>query len=333
MTRWLVFALCGVWLLFTVFPVYWTVVTAFKSPPAVFDGPTYVPWYDFTPSLRGVREVLSGERGDVLRPLLNSTLIGFTATALATLLGSMAAYALVRFEMRVRLVAALVFVAAGIGGYLGLDHAGWSDGGAMGGALLVALATSVPANRIPFPGKVFANADIAFWFISQRMFPPIVSAFALYLLYARLGRDGFQLLDTFWGMTLCYTAFVLPVVVWLMRDFFRSLPVAVEEAALVDDVPRWRIFLEIVLPMSRGGLVATFLISLGFVWNEFLFALILTSSKWQTMPIMISGQNSVRGTEWWSISAAALVAILPMMIATWFIARMMRSGIALGGLK
>ena len=333
MTRWLVFALCGVWLLFTVFPVYWTVVTAFKSPPAVFDGPTYVPWYDFTPSLRGVREVLSGERGDVLRPLLNSTLIGLTATALATLLGSMAAYALVRFEMRVRLVAALVFVAAGIGGYLGLDHAGWSDGGAMGGALLVALATSVPANRIPFPGKVFANADIAFWFISQRMFPPIVSAFALYLLYARLGRDGFQLLDTFWGMTLCYTAFVLPVVVWLMRDFFRSLPVAVEEAALVDDVPRWRIFLEIVLPMSRGGLVATFLISLGFVWNEFLFALILTSSKWQTMPIMISGQNSVRGTEWWSISAAALVAILPMMIATWFIARMMRSGIALGGLK
>ncbi|MCB2009994.1 MAG: carbohydrate ABC transporter permease [Geminicoccaceae bacterium] len=333
MARWLVFALCGVWLLFTVFPVYWTVVTAFKSPPAVFDGPTYVPWYDFTPSLRGVREVLSGERGDVLRPLLNSTLIGFTATALATLLGSMAAYALVRFEMRIRLVAALVFVAAGIGGYLGLDHAGWSDGGAMGGALLVALATSVPANRIPFPGKVFANADIAFWFISQRMFPPIVSAFALYLLYARLGRDGFQLLDTFWGMTLCYTAFVLPVVVWLMRDFFRSLPVAVEEAALVDDVPRWRIFLEIVLPMSRGGLVATFLISLGFVWNEFLFALILTSSKWQTMPIMISGQNSVRGTEWWSISAAALVAILPMMIATWFIARMMRSGIALGGLK
>ena len=203
----------------------------------------------------------------------------------------------------------------------------------MSGALLLALATSVPANRIPFPGKVFANADIAFWFISQRMFPPIVSAFALYLLYARLGRDGFQLLDTFWGMTLCYTAFVLPVVVWLMRDFFRSLPVAVEEAALVDDVPRWRIFLEIVLPMSRGGLVATFLISLGFVWNEFLFALILTSSKWQTMPIMISGQNSVRGTEWWSISAAALVAILPMMIATWFIARMMRSGIALGGLK
>lgn len=333
MARWLVFAFCGVWLLFTLFPIYWTIVTAFKSPPAVFDGPTYVPWYDFTPSLRGVREVLSGERGDVLRPLLNSTLIGFTATALATLLGSMAAYALVRFEMRVRLVAALVFVAAGIGGYLGLDHAGWSDGGAMGGALLVALATSVPANRIPFPGKVFANADIAFWFISQRMFPPIVSAFALYLLYARLGRDGFQLLDTFWGMTLCYTAFVLPVVVWLMRDFFRSLPVAVEEAALVDDVPRWRIFLEIVLPMSRGGLVATFLISLGFVWNEFLFALILTSSKWQTMPIMISGQNSVRGTEWWSISAAALVAILPMMIATWFIARMMRSGIALGGLK
>ena len=333
MARWLVFALCGVWLLFTVFPVYWTVVTAFKSPPAVFDGPTYVPWYDFTPSLRGVREVLSGERGDVLRPLLNSTLIGFTATALATLLGSMAAYALVRFEMRVRLVAALVFVAAGIGGYLGLDHAGWSDGGAMGGALLVALATSVPANRIPFPGKVFANADIAFWFISQRMFPPIVSAFALYLLYARLGRDGFQLLDTFWGMTLCYTAFVLPVVVWLMRDFFRSLPVAVEEAALVDDVPRWRIFFEIVLPMSRGGLVATFLISLGFVWNEFLFALILTTNEAVTLPVGLALFKAEEGELWHYIAAAGILIMVPMWVLALLIQKHFVQGMTMGAVK
>jgi multiple sugar transport system permease protein len=260
--------------------------------------------------------------------------VALTATALATLLGAMAAYALARFEFRVRIWAGLAFAAAGLGGYLTLRGGlGLGDTAAMAGAFALALLASILVNRLPVPGKVLGNADIAFWFVSQRMFPPIVSAFALYLLYARMGRDGVPMLDTFWGLALCYTAFVLPIVVWLLRDFFAGLPVSVEEAALVDDVPRWRIFLEIVLPMARPGLIATALIALGFVWNEFLFALILTSSRWQTMPIMISGQNSVRGTEWWSISAAALVAILPMVVVTFFLARLMREGLALGGRK
>ena len=331
--RWLAVALCLVWLAFALFPLYWTAVTAFKTPPAVFGRPTYLPWVDFEPSLEGFRQVVSGERGDVVRPLVNSTLIGLTATALATLLGAMAAYALVRFEFRVRIWAGLAFALVAIAAYLGLHALAWADTAAMGGAFVLALAAGVLTNRLPLPGKVMGNADVAFWFVSQRMFPPIVSAFALYLLYARLGRDGVPMLDTFWGMVLCYTAFVLPVVVWLLRDFFAGLPVAVEEAALVDDVPRWRIFLEIVLPMARPGLIATALVALGFVWNEFLFALILTSSRWQTIPIMISGQNSVRGTEWWSISAAALIAVLPMVAVTFLLARLMREGLALGGRK
>ena len=333
MNRWLASALCAVWLLFTLFPIYWLVVTTFKPPPAVFNGPTYLPWIDFEPSLQAFREIWGGERGDVIRPLMNSVMIGLTATALATALGTMAAYALVRFEFQVHLLAGLAFAAAAIGGYLGLNALGLGDGAAMGGAFLLAILAGVLVNRLRPPGKIMRNGDIAFWFVSQRMFPPIVSAFALYLLYARLGREGLALLDTFWGMVLCYTAFVLPIVVWLMRDFLQSLPVSVEEAALVDDVPRFRIFLEIVLPMARPGLIATFLIALGFVWNEFLFALILTSSRWQTMPINISGQNSVRGTEWWAISAAALVAVAPMMVLTLFLARLMRSGLAIGGRK
>ncbi len=331
--RWATFVPCLIWFVLTLFPIYWTVITAFKTPPAVFNGPTYLPWIDFTPTLDGLREVLGGERGDVLRPLVNSTLIGLTATTIATLLGAMAAYALVRFTFRVRLLAGATFALVGIVTFVALGLIGLGDTARMGIAFLAALAAAILVNRLPLPGKVLGNNDIAFWFISQRMFPPIVSAFALYLLYARLGRDGIAMLDTFWGMVLAYTAFVLPITVWLLRDFFQSLPVEVEEAALVDDVPRWRIFLGIVLPMARPGVIATFLIALGFVWNEFLFALILTSSRWQTMPIMIAGQNSVRGTEWWSISGAALVAILPMVVVTVFLARLMRSGLALGGRK
>ncbi len=331
--RWVAFVPCLIWFLLTLFPIYWTVVTAFKTPPAVFNGPTYLPWIDFTPSLDGLREVLGGERGDVVRPLVNSTLIALTATTIATLLGAMAAYALVRFTFRVHLTAGIGFALVGIAVFVGLDLLGLGETPRMGIAFIVALLASILVNRLPLRDKILGNNDIAFWFVSQRMFPPIVSAFALYLLYARLGRDGIAMLDTFWGMVLAYTAFVLPITVWLLRDFFQSLPVEVEEAALVDDVPRWRIFLGIVLPMARPGVIATFLIALGFVWNEFLFALILTSSRWQTMPIMIAGQNSVRGTEWWSISGAALVAILPMVVVTVFLARLMRSGLALGGRK
>ncbi|MGI9500656.1 MAG: carbohydrate ABC transporter permease [Geminicoccaceae bacterium] len=333
MNRWLVSALLCFWLLFTLFPIYWVFITVFKPAPAVFNGPTYLPFIDFSPSLKGLYEILGGGRGNMLPPLWNSALIAVSATAVATLLGSMAAYALVRFEFRVKLLAGLLFAVIGIGGYWLLASFGYGTLPSMGTAFGLALVLSILANRLPLPGIVLGNGDIAFWFISQRMFPPIVSAFALYLLYVEIGRSGVQALDSFWGLTFCYVAFVLPIVVWLMRDFFQNLPVAVEEAALVDNVPRLRIFFEIVLPMARPGLIATFLICLGFVWNEFLFALILTSGEWQTLPIAISGQNSVRGTEWWGIAGAAAIAILPMMVLTAILARMMRSGLVLGAVK
>ncbi len=165
------------------------------------------------------------------------------------------------------------------------------------------------------------------------MFPPIVAAFALYLMYTEMGKLGFKLVDSYIGLTFAYIAFSLPIVIWLMRDFFEALPVEVEEAAMVDNVPSWRIFFGIVLPMSKPGLIATFMITLAFVWNEFLFALFLTNSKWQTLPILVAGQNSQRGDEWWAISAAALVAIIPMMVMAGLLSRLMRSGLLLGAIK
>jgi len=332
-TKWIVVALLGVWLVFTFFPIYWVYVTAFKPPPAVMEGPTYIPWVDFTPTLTVLGEVFRGERGEVYEPLIASTLIGLVATFISVALGAMAAYALVRFEYRVRLLSGILFALAGIGAYLLFKWLGLSDMRAFGLAFVAALGVGIGSNLLPLPGPVLRNKDVVFWFVSQRMFPPIVSAFALYLLYARLGREGLKTLDTFWGMTLCYVAFSMPIVVWLLRDFFQALPVEVEEAALVDNVPRWRIFLEIVVPMALPGMVAVALITFGFIWNEFLFALILTSSDWQTLPIMISGQASVRGTEWWSQSAMAAIAITPMVVVTFILARFMRSGLMLGAIR
>jgi multiple sugar transport system permease protein len=332
--RALVFGLVLFWAFVTLFPLYWVLVTAFKTPPAVNAGPTYLPFIDFWPSLQAWRDIHDGIRGNFRSTFWNSAVISLTAAFVATLLGAMAAYALVRYEFRVRLAAGLVFFAIALGWYLvGSNYLGWTRAQALLSAFVPALLLAVLVNRLRLPGPVLGNDDIVFWFVSQRMFPPIVTAFALVLVYSEIGRMGFRLTDTFLGLTLAYIAFSLPIVIWLMRDFFAALPVEVEEAALVDNVPTWRIFLEIVVPMAMPGLAATFMITLSFIWNEFLFALFLTSANWQTLPILVAGQNSQRGDEWWAISAAALIAILPMLVVVALLARLMRSGLLLGAIR
>ena len=331
--RW-VALVCVVWALLTLFPLYWVLITAFKTPPAVVGGPTYLPFIDFTPSLQAWKDIFDGIRGQFFGTFVNSAIVSLSAATIATAIGSMAAYALVRFEFKLQLASGLVFFAVALGGYLaGTTWLEWSRAVALGAAFIAALVVSIGANGLRLPGPLLANKDIIFWFVSQRMFPPVVTAFALYLMFSDIGRLGFKLIDTYTGLTLCYVAFSMPVVVWLMRDFFEALPADIEEAALVDNVPVWRIFLEIVLPMSAPGLAATFMITLSFIWNEFLFALFLTNSDWQTLPILVAGQNSQRGDEWWAISAAALISIVPMMIVASFLSRLMRSGLLLGAIK
>lgn len=323
-----------VWLIFSAFPLYWVVVTAFKPPLAVSEGATYLPFIDFKPTLQAFRDAFSGIRGDFLGPIVNSIAISITSTVLSVFLGSMAAYALVRFEFRIRLLAGFLFAILAIGGFVVLTEVMDIR---VPYALLIALIVTLPvtfwANGKSLPGPILSNNDVTFWFVSQRMFPPIVSAFALFLLYAEMNKVGVTMLDSFHGMVLAYTAFGLPFSVWLMRDFFESVPIEVEEAAMVDNIGRMRIFFQIVLPMSKPGLVATSIIVLSFIWNEFLFALLLTSSKWQTLPILLAGQNSSRGDEWWAISFAALIAIIPMVIVAIFLGRMMRSGFLAGSIK
>ena len=326
-------ALAAVWFAICAFPLWWVLVTAFKPPVAVSTGATYLPFVDFQPTLQAFRDAFDGLRGDFVGPILSSLAVTSVVTVLSVALGSMAAYALVRFTFRVKLASGLIFAVITIGGFVVLSQAGLRVPYAMAIVMVIGLTVAVLANRLPLPGPVMGNDDVTFWFVSQRMFPPIVSAFALFLFYAEMNKVGVKLLDSFPGLVLAYTAFGLPFAVWLMRDFFSTLPIEVEEAAQVDDIGRWRIFLQIVLPMSVPGLVATSMIVLSFIWNEFLFALLLTSSHWQTLPVLLAGQNSSRGDEWWAISVATLVSIAPMILVAALLGRMMRSGLLSGSIK
>lgn len=322
------------WLFFAVFPLWWVLVTAFKPPLAVSQGATYIPFVDFQPTLQAFRDAFSGIRGDFLPPIISSVLVSVTATALSVFLGAMAAYALVRFRFHIKLAAALAFAVVAIGGFILLNSVlGLAVPYALACVLVTGLCLSIWLNGKALPGPVLSNDDVTFWFVSQRMFPPIVSAFALFLVYAEMRKIGVPLLDSMPGLVLAYTAFGLPFSVWLMRDFFHNLPLEVEEAALVDDIGRLRIFFQIVLPMAKPGLIATSMIVLAFIWNEFLLALLLTSAKWQTLPILLAGQSSSRGDEWWAISVATLISILPMIVVAIFLGRMMRSGLLAGSIK
>ena len=171
----------------------------------------------------------------------------------------------------------------------------------------------------------FRNKDISFWIISQRMLPPIVTVFPLFYLFRTL-----HLLDTRMGMIIVYTTFNLPFAVWIMQDFFKSIPSEIEESALVDGCSRVQIFFQIVLPLSAPGLVAAFILCMVFAWNEFFFALVFTYNKAQTMPLFIAGQVMPRGIDWSRISALSLLTIIPMIILALFVEKYMTSGLVKG---
>ncbi|PJF25948.1 MAG: ABC transporter permease [Phototrophicales bacterium] len=172
------------------------------------------------------------------------------------------------------------------------------------------------------------NDNIAFWIISQRFLPPAVLVIPFLMIYGSL-----RLVDTHFGLILAYTAFNIPFAVWIMRDFFDSLPIDLEESARVDGANRIQTFLRIVIPLSTPGFVTVALFSFVFAWNEYLFALMLTNFNAITMPVYIAGQQSTRGTEWWYISALALISVAPVMLIGLFFQRYITRGLTAGAIR
>jgi len=134
-------------------------------------------------------------------------------------------------------------------------------------------------------------------------------------------------------LIIVYTMFNIPFAVWIMRDFFNTLPSDLEESALVDGATRWQAFLRIVLPLSTPGLVSVAIFSFVFSWNEFLYALMLTNFQAITMPVLIAGQNNTRGIQWWYISALTLTAVAPVVIVGLLLERFITRGLVAGAIK
>jgi len=176
--------------------------------------------------------------------------------------------------------------------------------------------------------RALRNNDIAFWMISQRILPPVAVVIPIYLLFQQL-----RLLDTRTALIITYVAVNMPIVVWLLRDYFESIPIELEESAAIDGASRFRIFRTIVLPLSVPGLVATFLFVLVFAWNEYLLALFLSSSQSQTMPLTVAAQNATRGPQWWYMSVLILIMIIPVVLMAILLERYIARGLLVGAVK
>jgi multiple sugar transport system permease protein len=319
------FVLLVFWAFVVLFPIYWLVVTSFKTPYEVDKGPFYVPFVDFVPTLDAWRYILVELGNDTLRPYTNTVIVGLTSSIIALVLGSFTAYALVRFTYRPRIgmiglgigSLAFAFIAAILGAPLPLAAASAI-------AIFAILGQTIGRRFV----RSLGNSDIAFWLISQRILPPIAVAIPLYVLYQQVG-----LLDNIAALIITYVATNLPIVIWLMRDYFASLPRELEESAAVDGASIYRIVRSIVLPISVPGLVATFLIVLIFAWNEFLIALVLTSAEAQTMPLQVAAQNATRGPQWWAMSVLILIMITPVVVMAVVLERYISRGILVGAVK
>lgn len=273
------------WTFVCLFPIYWTITTAFKSATDVTQG-HLIPWLDFQPDWKGWRSlglspdtILQGSnpRDEFVSGFENSVIVSVGASILALVLGSLAAYGLSRFRYKFA----------------------W-----------------------------MRNDDILFFFMSQLILPPVVLALPFLVLYKAL-----SLLDTRIGLILIYTLTVLPIVIWIMRDQFNSIPIELDEAAFVDGLSIWGAFIRIALPLALPGMVAAFILSLVLCWNEYFFAALLTSTDAKTLPVMVASQTGSQGINWWSMAALSTAAIVPLVLVGIFLERYIVSGLTAGSGK
>ncbi len=200
------------------------------------------------------------------------------------------------------------------------------------GASALAVVIGSPAayglSRFEYRFGPWRNKDISFWFLSQLILPPVVLAMPFLVLYKELA-----LLDTTIGLIFLYTLTVLPIVIWIMRDQFNTIPVELDEAALVDGLSVWGVFGRIILPIALPGMAAAFILSLVLCWNEYFFAALLTSTDAKTLPVMVASQTGSQGINWWSMAALSTAAIAPLAIIGILLERYIVKGLTAGAVK
>jgi glycerol transport system permease protein len=200
-------------------------------------------------------------------------------------------------------------------------------------ALLVAFL-AVTATYALSRWRLRGDQNIFFWTITNRMAPPAAFLLPIFLLFTRVFKIGdWSLFDTRIGLILFDCVFNLPFAIWLMKGIMDSVPIELDEAALVDGAGTPTVLLKIIVPVIAPGIAITFILSWVFAWNEYLFAATLTSVHARTITTGLAEFVTVTGTNWGEMAAVAMVSLLPALLFLTLVQRYIVAGLTFGAVK
>jgi multiple sugar transport system permease protein len=193
-------------------------------------------------------------------------------------------------------------------------------------AVFLAALAAYAVTRLPLPGKAAVLVAV----LAFSMFPQVSLLSYLFKLMTRLGW-----IDTYPALILPYIAWVLPLALWILVAYFAQIPRDLDRAALVDGCSRWQILRKVLLPVAAPGIFSTLLLAFIFAFNEFIFALMLTTDfRARTIPVGIALFEGLHGEiPWGRITAAASFTVLPVIAVTLVFQRRIVQGLTRGAVK
>lgn len=191
--------------------------------------------------------------------------------------------------------------------------------------LLTGTVASYAFSRYSFPGRT----QLMLGYLVVRMFPAVLMIIPLFIVMRNVG-----LLDSTAGLAVAYTSFLLPLFVWMLKGFFDAAPKELESAARIDGSTRLGAMFRIVIPIARNGLVATCVFVAIAAWNEYLFALMLTTSQGsRTWPVGLQLMVGEFQLPWGMLAAGGIISIIPVIVLFALVQRVMVAGITAGAVK
>jgi multiple sugar transport system permease protein len=285
----------------TIVPLAWIILTGFKTPA---DAISYPPKVVFTPSVEGYCNLFTTRSRQ-------------TAEYIAQLPPAASACEQNARDTNMVVVGASNYVPRFVNSLIIAI-----------GSTLLSVGFGVMAAYAFSRFKVPLKDDLLFFILSTRMMPPIAVAIPIYLMYRELGLS-----DTRLGMIVLYSAVNVSLAVWLLKGFIDEIPREYEEAAMVDGYTRLQAFRKVVLPQATTGIVATAIFCLIFAWNEYAFAVLLTSGTAQTAPPFIPIIIGEGGQDWPAVAAGTTLFLLPILVFTILLRKHLLRGITFGAVR
>jgi len=195
-------------------------------------------------------------------------------------------------------------------------------------SVIIVLLLAIPAAYALAIRPIGKWRDVLFFFISTKFLPVVAAILPVWIL-----ARNFNLLNTRQVLIILYITINLPLAIWMLRSFFQEIPRELIEAAEIDGAGLWGQMTSIILPLAAPGIAATALLCLIFAWNEFFYAVQLNPVSGSTVPIWVTTFISTRGAFLAKLSAASVLACIPVVLAGWIAQKRMIRGLAMGAIK